>query len=163
MKHYSREMSMEDAKADIFAEYQRLKKVLHDIHDLASACSRPNCGPKSIMKTPLQPSNDIENSASTHAINIHGDRDILGRVKRMSRRSIGQPSQCNDNAKDQPHLPKPNNQCVPPVIRLNIDENIPKRRRKVNQGHVEQPLRRTSRHIRKPDRFAQEYLSILMK
>lgn len=163
MKRNSNQMSMEDEKADIFAEYQRLNKILQDIHDLASAWSRPNYGPKSNPKAP-QPSNDIENSASAHAININGNKDMLGRVKRMSSRSVHRPLQSVGNAKDQPHLQMPDNRCILPVIRLNIDKNIPKRGHQVKQSRAEQPLRRTTRLRSQPDRFMMRYLqSIKMK
>lgn len=158
MKQNSRQISMADRKADIFAEYQRLKRILAEIHELASACSRPKSKP-----TAPQPSNDIENSASAHAINfnVNGSKDVLARVKRMPSRSIRHPSQSDGNAKDQPHSQMPDNQCILPVIRLNVDKNIPKRGQKVKQQSAEQPLRRTSRLISKPDRFMVGYLQAL--
>lgn len=145
MKHHTRQISMANTKADIFAEYQRLKKLLQDIHGLASACSQPDGSLKSILKAP-NPSNDIENSASAHATNINGEKDLFGRIRRMSRKSVGRPFEDDDdNAKDQPNLQQPNNQCISPVIQVNVDPNIPNRERKIKQKHVEQPLRRSTR------------------
>lgn len=166
----SKQLSMRDKKADILAEYQRLKKILEDIHGLTATYLQPNGNLKSILKKP-QPPEDIENSTSMHAINISGEKELLGRLKRMSSKSIGlnkipvldkssgRPSQNGAIAKDKQR--KSDQQCMLPVIRVNVDANITKRRQKVKQGRVEQPLRRTSRRVAQPDRFSERYRKML--
>lgn len=181
MKHSSRKIGKSSKKSEILAEYERLKKILEEIHGLTTAFLQPNGQLKSILKKP-QPSNDIENSTSMHAIDISCEKDLFGRVKRMSRKSIGtgkppaatgRPSQSGDNAEDTPNAqqPPPNNQGITPVIRVNCDANCykpgPGRRGKVKHGRVEQqqqPLRRSSRHLNQPrreDRFRAEYFESL--
>lgn len=168
MKHSSKQFTMKDKKEAIFIEYERLKRILENIHGLASVYLRPDDKLKSILKKP-QPSNDANNTSGG---------DLFGRIKRMSTKSNdtgkktrptaldkssgghggGRLAQNGKNAKVKPNV-QPRS-----VVRLSsIDGSIQKRgRRRAKQEHVEQPLRRTSRHVGPPNRF-QAYIQLMEK
>lgn len=139
MKTSAKEMTMNDKKADILTEYQRLRNILKQIHCWAALYSvtiQPDCNVKSTQKK-SKPSNDIDNPTSMHAISINDDKDVIGRVKCMAKKPIGRLRRLNANATDIPNL----------AALVSSDANITKRRQKIKQECDVQPppLRRSTR------------------
>lgn len=145
MENCAKKMTIRNKKADILAEYHRLRNILK-IMTVLAPLYRLNVQPdlKSILKK-YQPSNEIENPTSMHTISTNDDcqdKDVIGRVKKMGKKSVYRSPRYSNNAKDMPNLPMT-------VVRLDRDTKITKRKQKVKQGRVEQPLRRSTRQVKK--------------